>query len=216
MRPLQPTGCPRSAHIGDLIDEVVRRADDLFAERLTAQLKQVCNKACDPKVVGKLLPRAKAAMSVNVGLDLALHLKLMPTFLQPFFVIIISGDLSDARVATYGFVAEQPQQITGDRPEDKHTPFCVRLLSPNLLSPLKEQENLQKSVEINYSVKAVRASTIKQVVETDQDELSIHVSKTQKSLIAAPGVPPKSQGLPPGTKGVSFRNSKGKLEDFSK
>lgn len=88
-------------------------------------------------------------------------MKLLPTFLQPFFLIIVLGDLSEARAATYGFVAERPQQIEGDRPESKRTPFCVRLLSPDLLA---SDEAEAKNWEVEYHVQEVQTSTIMQAI----------------------------------------------------
>lgn len=164
MRPLQPTAGPSSAHIGDLSEQVVERAESLFTESLTTHLTQVCGTAPDPTIVETLRARAMAAMTVNVGVDFALHMKLMPTFLQPFFLIIVLGNMEEARAATYGFVAERPQQIVGDRPESKRTPFCVRLLSPNLLS---DDEAVTKQWEVEYSVRPVQTSTIMQAVQMD-------------------------------------------------
>lgn len=164
MRPLQPTAGPSSAHIGDLNAQVVERAEGLFTERLTEQISQVSGKAADPAVVEALRSRAMAGMTVNVGVDFALHMKLLPTFLQPFFLIILLADMKEARAATYGFVASRPDHISGKQPEDKRTPFCVRLLSPNLLSSTEDDD---KNWEVEYKVWEARASSIKQAVEMD-------------------------------------------------
>merc|ERR1719443_2379922 len=74
------------------------------------------------------------ALTVNIGVDFALHNDLMPTFLQPVFVIVVQS-LEDVRVLTYGFVAQTPDQVVGDRPDSKRTPFSVRLITDNLLAP---------------------------------------------------------------------------------
>jgi hypothetical protein len=168
MRPLQPTAAPSSAHVGDLSEKVAERAEALFTESLTTHLTQACGgEAPDPATVERLRKRATAAMTVNVGIDFALHMKLMPTFLQPFFLIIIMPDMKEARAATFGFVADSPQHIVGDRPESKRTPFCVRLLSPNLLAPQEKQEEMERCWEVDYSIQGVSTSTIKQAVENE-------------------------------------------------
>jgi hypothetical protein len=168
MRPLQPTSAPSSAHVGDLNENVVERAEVLFTECLTQNLTQACGgRAPDPEMVERLRIRATAAMTVNVGIDFAMHMKLLPTFLQPFFLIIIMPDLKEARAATFGFVAEQPQHIVGDRPESKRTPFCVRLLSPNLLAPEEEQEEMRRCWQVDYAIQGVHTSTIKQAVDNE-------------------------------------------------
>merc|ERR1719291_82162 len=105
--------------------------------------------------------RAIASMTVNVGIDFAVQMKLMPMFLQPAFLIVLLGEPLQARAATYGFVAERPQQICGDRPESKRTPFCVRLLSPDLLAVSGEEDC--KNWEVQYSAMEVHTSTITQV-----------------------------------------------------
>merc|ERR1740117_2837146 len=97
-------------------------------------------------------------------------MKLMPTFLQPGFVIIALGEPLQARVAIYGFVAERPQQVAGDRPESKRTPFCVRLLSPNLLEAAPESDGVT-GWQVDYRVREVQASTIMQAVELELPKL---------------------------------------------
>lgn len=169
MRPLQPTSSPCSLNVGDLSEHVFDRADALFTESLAAHLAQVCSTAPDPILVEKLCSRAAAAMTVNVGLDLVLHLKLMPTFLQPLFLIIVLGELAEARAITYGFVAGHQHHILGDRPDSKHTPFCVRLLSPNLLVSSEEEEELETCWEVDYRIRNVQTSTIRQVVDMEID-----------------------------------------------
>jgi len=163
MRPLQPTPGPSSSHIGDLSNEVVERAAVLFGESITGLLTQVSASAPDPALVDTLRSRAMAAMTVNVGIDFAINMQLLPTFLQPFFLVIVLGEPLQARVATYGFVAEKPHQVVGDRPESKRTPFCVRLLSPNLLGT----DQAVTSWEVDYTVREVRTSAIMQAVEED-------------------------------------------------
>lgn len=177
MRPLQPTTGPSSAHIGDLSDPVIDRAEALFGEALFQQLNQVCSaggrKPPDREVLHKLRSRAVLAMTVNVGIDFALQMKLLPTFLQPFFLIVVMDSPLEARAATYGFVAELPNQISGDRPDSKRTPFCVRLLSPDLLgdSSCGKDGAADNCWEVQYSVREVNTTTIFQAVEEEMQTL---------------------------------------------
>merc|ERR1719343_410682 len=97
-------------------------------------------------------------------------MKLLPMFLQPIFLIVILGQPLQAKAATYGFVAERPQQVLGDRPETKRTPFCVRLMSPDLLSTVAD-EDLSKNWELEYSAMEVQTSTITQAVEMDMPKV---------------------------------------------
>ncbi|CAJ1402015.1 unnamed protein product, partial [Effrenium voratum] len=168
MMPLQPTGGPSSAHIGDLNEQVVDKAETLFRESLVKQLEQAFGGPPKEELLHMLVKRAMAATTVNVGIDFATTMQLMPTFLQPLFLLVVRGDgaAQEARAATYGFVAEQPSQILGDRPESKRTPFCVRLLSPNLVSDADT-----KQWEVEYSLREVRTATIRQAVEADLEAL---------------------------------------------
>lgn len=172
MMPLQPTGGPSSAHIGDLNEQVVDKAESLFRESLLKQLEQAIG---PPKkeLLEVLVHRAMAAMTVNVGIDFATTMQLMPTFLQPLFLIVVRGDdtIQEARAATYGFVAELPKHIYGDRPESKRTPFCVRLLSPDLIA-----SEDTKSWELEYSLREIRTSTIRQAVEADLEGIRKSIS----------------------------------------
>jgi len=172
MRPLQPTAGPSSAHVGDLSEQVIERAETLFSEALSAALTQACGSTPDEGMVRSLRLRAMSAVSVNIGIDFALHMQLLPAFLQPFFLIIVLGDLTEARTATYGFVASSPGQIQGDCPESKRTPFCVRLLSPDLLAAEAAPQNW----EVHYRVKEVRCSSIVQAAKSDEDELRAAVA----------------------------------------
>jgi len=181
MRALQPTTGPSSAHIGDLSEQVVERARNLFIDVFTAQLTQVQGTAPDPSWVESLCSKAMLAMTVNVGLDFALHMEMLPTFLQPFFLVIMLGEPLQARIATYGFIAERVDQIIGDRPESKRTPICVRLLSPDLLGEAAARDSSRRDLlsseadgrpwEVGYSIRQVSAASIKQAVEADFDSV---------------------------------------------
>jgi hypothetical protein len=168
MRPLQPTVGPSSSHIGDLNEQVVERATSRFTEVVTAQLTQVFGTAPDPACVERLCSKAMLAMTVNVGLDFALHMEMLPSFLQPVFLIIVLGEPMQARVATYGFVAQKPEQIKGDRPESKRTPICVRLLSPDLMADREEQAS---DWHVDYKLWEVRTTTILQAAEGDMESI---------------------------------------------
>lgn len=162
MRPLQPTIGPSSSHIGDLSEAVVERAASLFNDELTKKLQEISGTAPEPALVERLCTHAVLAMSVNVGLGFTGHMQLLHTFLQPFFLVVLLGTPLEARVATYGFVAERPNQILGDRPESKRTKFCVRLLSPDLLQDEVDTANW----EVEYRLKTVNTASIQQAVES--------------------------------------------------
>jgi len=150
------------------------RAAALFGDGLTQMLTQAFVTAPEPAFVDKLKTRAMAAMTVNVGIDFALHMSLLPTFLQPIFLVVLLGEPKQARTAVYGFIAERPQQILGDRPESKRTPFCVRLLSPELLAEPSQGpcERGGEKWEVEYSVREIQVASTLQAVEMDLKRIS--------------------------------------------
>jgi len=170
--------------------QVVERAEALFTERFVQQLSQAMETAPDPGVMELLCHRAMAAMTVNVGFDFAVQMKLMPAFLQPFFLIVVLGDSDcspllggqlEARAATYGFVAESPTQVAGDRPESKRTPFCVRLLSQDLLTG--SEDKVKNNWEVEYSVRTVQSATIQKAVEMEMQSVRDAINASRWELM---------------------------------
>lgn len=150
---------------------VVERATALFGESLQKQLQLALGSAApDPEVVQTLISRAISSMTVNIAIDFALHMNLLPMFLQPAFLIVMLGQPLQAKAATYGFVAELPHQIDGDRPESKRTPFCVRLMSPDLLTD-EPDEDLGKNWEVDYNAFEVCTTTITEAIAKDMPKV---------------------------------------------
>ncbi|CAJ1350428.1 unnamed protein product, partial [Effrenium voratum] len=112
MMPLQPTGGPSSAHIGDLNEQVVDKAETLFRESLVKQLEQAFGGPPKEELLHMLVKRAMAATTVNVGIDFATTMQLMPTFLQPLFLLVVRGDGAAQEVRS---MAEAPENAPGAR-----------------------------------------------------------------------------------------------------
>eukprot|EP00435_Cladocopium_sp_Y103_P031564 s515_g8.t1 len=149
MMPLQPTGGPSSAHIGDLNEQVVDKAESLFKESLLKQLEQAIG---PPKneLLEVLVHRAMAAMTVNVGIDFATTMQLMPTFLQPLFLIVVRGDdtikeeLMDAQPENIFGVRvlgqdsiKQPVKM-GEAPVE-NAPGSRKVLADEVAAPFREE-----------------------------------------------------------------------------
>jgi len=177
-QPLQVTSQPSSTHVGDLSAEVVEMAAQMFGERLASALDAA--QATRPDDISALVNQIIPRMTVNVGLDFALHTGLMPAFLQPVFVIIALGEPLQFRVATYGFIAEKPDQVVGDRPETKRTPFVVRLLNTDLTPD--DTKNGGK-VNVHYSAWCVQAATTQQVVDLEGNALREACNKNSWDLL---------------------------------
>eukprot|EP00931_Biecheleriopsis_adriatica_P087433 TRINITY_DN61905_c0_g1_i1.p1 TRINITY_DN61905_c0_g1~~TRINITY_DN61905_c0_g1_i1.p1 ORF type:complete len:427 (-),score=96.08 TRINITY_DN61905_c0_g1_i1:32-1312(-) len=89
--------------------------------------------------------RLAAHASIGTGLDFADRQSIMKCFLQPIYVILCLGRPWQVRLVTYGFVAGSPEQVSGERPGQKWTPFVARLLSPELTQ--------DEDVDMNYQVR---------------------------------------------------------------
>ena len=65
-------------------------------------------------------------------MDALVQMECIPQMFQNKYVILVSAaaQVESVRVLTYGFIGG-PE--SGDRPDMKHTPFMLRLLTENLL-----------------------------------------------------------------------------------
>lgn len=93
--------------------------------------------------------RVVGHLSVTPALQLALYTKLPVSFHQPCYVILIGR--GQVRVATYAFVGEP---VSGDRPDRKHTPFMLKILTPDLL---KGDNMPDKTDEIGFEYTVSRS-----------------------------------------------------------
>ena len=93
--------------------------------------------AGNDKALASLCARVIGSCTVGAAMDVLMEHGCMPQLFQNKYVVLISGDgggsgSGDAtvRVLTYGFVGDP---TGGDRPDTKHTPYVMRLLTENLL-----------------------------------------------------------------------------------
>lgn len=170
-KPIQVTAQPSSTHVGDLSSTVVEKAALIFAERLGAVFESAA--IMKPPNLEDLVDQIMAQTTVNVGIDFASQMALVPMFLQPVFVVMGLGEPLQVRVLTYGFFAEKPQQVVGDRPDSKRSPFVVRLCSPVVGS---SQASPGGKVTISYRAWPVQAATTGQVVSDDAEMLRKAIS----------------------------------------
>lgn len=115
-----------------------------FEAMLTARLES--GSAAAKLGAAGVVKRAIGHLSVTPAVQLALYTKLPVSLHQPCYVLCLGhGQL---RVATYAFVGEP---VSGDRPDRKHTPFILKILTPDLLKgdslPGKDDE-----IEFEYTV----------------------------------------------------------------
>lgn len=169
LRPLQLSAGLGTAAVGELHEGMVGEAQTLFIDALTQWLLSVGAPLVPSEEQQRLCGAAAAAMSGSVGIDFSQHVGLLPTFMQPMFVLLILGGsrevLPQMRLLTYGFVAGSCTQVSAGSPESKNTPFCARLTSPDLLSA--DVVTAGSCWEWEYSVYRVRTTNIREAAERD-------------------------------------------------
>lgn len=82
----------------------------------------------DPQILKELSLQVAAHVSVGPGVQLTIARGLPPALWQPTFTLCI-GD-GQVRVLTFAFVGAP---VTGDRPDRKRTPFCLRIATGDLV-----------------------------------------------------------------------------------
>lgn len=158
------------ASAGDLDANVLRNARKAFCEALTQRLGAAGAPALDEEALDRLGTHVATAMSASVGVDFALGAGLLPTLLQPLYVLVILDGCGleplQARMLVYGFVAGHMGHVTSNDPDSKCTPFCACLMSPDLLTGTEEHV-ASPSWTWEYSVRKVSTTTIREAAERD-------------------------------------------------
>eukprot|EP00435_Cladocopium_sp_Y103_P035226 s515_g9.t1 len=157
--PSPPTGAaPELSGLSFLSDDRDERIEDLQRQLQRAETERIDASRRLVSLEGELAMLQERAKNVE-------------TSLVKVTSVGVAWDRQGARAATYGFVAEHHKHIYGDRPESKRTPFCVRLLSPDLIA-----SEDTKSWELEYSLREIRTATIRQAVEADLEGLRKSIS----------------------------------------
>jgi len=181
-RPLQVAPGVDDARSGDLDSQVMQQVQTSFGEALAQWLSSVGLPSMEPALLDKLRDGAVASMSGSVGVDFALRMGLLPMFMQPLFILVVTGDMMQARMLCYGFVAGGLDQVTDGRPEAKSSPFCACLASPDLLTSSVASG---ASWEWEYTVRKVRAATTREAAERDAQRLRVAVGSGTWTGIAS-------------------------------
>eukprot|EP00930_Biecheleria_cincta_P068899 TRINITY_DN56726_c0_g1_i1.p1 TRINITY_DN56726_c0_g1~~TRINITY_DN56726_c0_g1_i1.p1 ORF type:complete len:711 (+),score=95.84 TRINITY_DN56726_c0_g1_i1:69-2201(+) len=123
----------------------------------------------DAAVLDTLCDNAACAMSAGIGVDFAVQVGLLPSFLQPLFMLLIfkhsDGQSFSARVVVSGFVAGKPKHVKGDRPDTKCTPWVACLASPDLLASSRSPG---AQWDWDYAVREAQVELIRDAVESEQ------------------------------------------------
>jgi hypothetical protein len=136
-RELSATERASKVSIGDLSEEVLSLAEERFKDSLSAVLGKEQGSA-------PWSSRIAASLSVSGSgvMEFLQQKQLMPTFFQPRFLLFIGSDNS-VRIMTYGFVAKDIAEIRGNRPDEKCSPFLMRITSEDLSQPEKDERMIE-------------------------------------------------------------------------
>lgn len=166
MRPLRFG--PSLAHASSRDSHSSRWVQTSLREGLARQLREIGSLLLDRALEEAVCSRAVLAMSASVGVAFAIHVGLLPQLLQPLYILVLiearDGSLAQARVLVAGFVCKKAEQIVGDRPESKRTPWLALLASPDLLTSLVEPE---AEWEWEYRVREACADAVTDAVMCD-------------------------------------------------
>lgn len=140
-------GSSGSSNTSD-VQEVVAEFQTLLASRLASgsAAAELGAEALTRRLVGHL--------SVTPALQLALYTKLPVSLHQPRYVICIGR--SQVRVAMYAFVGAP---VSGDRPDRKHTPFVLKILTPDLLEG-EDMPGKDDEIGFEYTVGAASRNAL--------------------------------------------------------
>jgi hypothetical protein len=117
-------------------------------------------------------------LTVNPAIHVVLsHDVQPPALMQPRYVVLVGH--GHVRVATYAFAGSP---VKGDRPDNKHSPYILRLLSPNLLpwgrAPSPEEQRQEPELRgqhvLCYAARFTRLEHSALAVE--EDTLALHAA----------------------------------------
>ena len=173
--PPRPVVCAASAG-GDVNQRSVSAATDAFrAQVLAPALAAAGAAALAPALLGELSERLIGNLSVGAAMEALTQHGCAPAMHQNKFLLLVGQD--SVRVLTYGYIGEP---VSGDRPDTKHTPFTLRLLTENLLSPPLEPEAEPESdgsgggargMTISYAVAGTGRGSMVDEVQRDAQRL---------------------------------------------
>lgn len=178
-------GSSGSSNTSD-VQEVVAEFQTLLASRLASgsAAAELGAEALTRRLVGHL--------SVTPALQLALYTKLPVSLHQPRYVICIGR--SQVRVAMYAFVGAP---VSGDRPDRKHTPFVLKILTPDLLEG-EDMPGKDDEIGFEYTVGAASRNALPPPPpKTRQARRSSSAAFCPSTLALLPSRPPVYPSVPP-------------------
>ena len=125
---------------------------------------------CSPMKLEELSARLIGNLTVGAAMDALVQMECIPQMFQNKYVILVSAaaQVESVRVLTYGFIGG-PE--SGDRPDMKHTPFMLRLLTENLLGQegvtLTANQTAGQQIAMNYAVSPTRAEAASSEIARD-------------------------------------------------
>ena len=109
-------------------------------------------------------------LTVTPAIDLAISHECPPALYQARFVLLVGGNPLELRVCTATYVGGP---VAGDQPQVMHTPFLLRMMTPNLLSAETDGDGAYHvGGELQYTTAFTMDPRTKSLVDTDLDWFS--------------------------------------------
>jgi hypothetical protein len=106
-------------------------------------------------------------LTVTPAIDLAIGHECPPALYQARFVLLVGGDPVQLRVCTATYVGGP---VAGDQPQVMHTPYLLRMMTPNLLDPELERDGaLSTGGELQYTTAFTMDPSTESLVNKDGD-----------------------------------------------
>lgn len=170
-KPLRST----SAFAGDLNAEVITDAMRECRQHVEAILAASSDGCAAQCLTNEVFERIAALASTATGLAFAEERGVLRCFLQPIYVILCMGNPLQIRILTYGYVAESAEEVMGERPSRKWTPFLARLLSPEV--------SQETDGDILYEVRMGQSGSTAECMALDAELLKEAVDSGQCSML---------------------------------
>lgn len=161
---------------GDLSADAVANAFQKFSEQLNCacSVEQRTSELLPSVVIQRIV--AYAAASAGFKSLLVGDLEILPVLLQPTYVIVVLSAAAQVRLLTYGYIAEDHEQIWGDRPDQKRTAFALQIISPELGVNSSEVQTM------HYAVQIARGASMVEHVASDVNNI-LHTMLNMKGFL---------------------------------
>ena len=145
-------------------------AKRLQLNSVVSSLLQTIGLQLDDDALDACCKRVLYNLTVTPAIDLAISHECPPALYQARFVLLVGGTPLELRVYTATYVGGP---VAGDQPQVMHTPFLLRMLTPNLLTSETDEDGAHHvGGELQYTTAFTMDPRTKSLVDKDMDWFS--------------------------------------------